>query len=733
MDEVLLDVKLSVPLRRPGLVSRGALIDTLRTSGALAIGITAPAGYGKSSLLVEWARCDPRRVAWLSLDPVDDDPGALLFLLASAYERAVPEEEGLASGMSGLGVSALGRGAPRVAAMFQRAPAPFLLLLDDLHELRSPACHDVLAVVLSGIPDGSQVVTTSRAEQPHLPRLRAQGHAVELRAADLALDVRGAEEIFAAARVPITPEQALEVSERTEGWPVGLHLAAMIARDAPQEPWVVSGDDRYVAQYLQREALSTVDPRMHEFLRRTAVLERFNAPLCDAVVGEPGGRERLEALALSNSFLIPLDRTGDWYRYHPLFRDFLLGELRRSDPELVRHLHARAADWYQAHGSPAMAVEHLLSAADDDRCARLVADLVPAMYSAGQISTVQRWMSALGESAIRRHPPLAVLAGWITALVGDTPDAQRWADVVDEVTSDEVQEGGPASFASSRAMLRAMMCPAGPEQLMADAQLAAAAETPSSLWRDTALYSLAEAHLLAGDVEQAAVAFEDATSVGLALGHTDPIVSCQSELALLAMDAGRWEAAADRVTIALDIIEAHQLHDYAISVLAFAAAARLAVHRGDLVQADRHLTQGMRSRPLSTFVVPFLAVRGRLQLARVYTTRGDQAAARMLLREIDDILKHRPLLGALVDEVDEFRRLASGAAAARTGVSPLTSAELRLLPYLQTYLTIAEIAQRLQVTRNTVGTEVSAIYRKLGVSSRGEAVRRATTLGLLGG
>ena len=238
LDEVLLDVKLSAPQPRPGLVSRAALIDKVRTSGAVAVGVTAPAGYGKSTLLVEWARSERRRVAWLSLDRLDDDPSALLFLLASAFERAVPEHAGLASAMSGLGVSALGRGAPRVASMFSQAPAPFVLLLDDLHELRSPACHDVLSVVLSGIPPGSQVVTASRDEQPHLPRLRATGDAVELRAADLALDVRAAEQIFATAQVAITPEQAIEVTERTEGWPVGLHLAAMIARDAQHEPGV---------------------------------------------------------------------------------------------------------------------------------------------------------------------------------------------------------------------------------------------------------------------------------------------------------------------------------------------------------------------------------------------------------------------------------------------------------------------------------------------------------------
>jgi len=732
LDEVLLDAKLSVPPFRPGLVSRAALIDRVRTSGAVAVGVTAPAGYGKSTLLVEWARSESRPVAWLSLDRLDDDPSALLFLLASAFERAVPDQAGLASAISGLGVSALGRGAPRVASMFSQAPVPFALLIDDLHELRSPACQDVLTVVLAGVPPGSQVVTASRDEQPHLARLRASGGAVELRAEDLALDVRAAEQIFASARVAITPEQAIEVTGRTEGWPVGLHLAAMIARDARAQPWGVSGDDRYVADYLHQEAFSKVDPVMQDFLRRTAVLERFNGPLCDAVLGESAGQHLLEALEASNSFLVPLDRRREWYRYHPLFRDFLLGELRRTDPELVETLHVRAADWFLANGSPAMAVDHLLSTTERDRGAQVVADLVPVTYGAGQISTVQRWMTALGDSAISAYPPLAVLAGWVTALVGETADAQRWAAIVDEASYDGSPPGGPASFDSSRSMLRAMMCATGPEQMMADAAFAAEQETPSSTWRDTALCMLGEAHLLAGDVDRAVAVFEEATSFGLAVGHTDTVVISESELALLAMEGGRWGEAAGHVGAALDIIAEHQMHDYAISLLAFAAAARHAVHQGDLVRADRRLTRAMRARPVCTFVLPFLAIRGRLQLAKVYTTRGDQAASRLLLREIDEVLRRRPMLGALGDEVDQFRRLASATATNGHGVSPLTSAELRLLPYLQTYLTIAEIAERLRITRNTVGTEVSAIYRKLGVSSRGDAVRQATSLGLLG-
>jgi LuxR family maltose regulon positive regulatory protein len=176
------------------------------------------------------------------------------------------------------------------------------------------------------------------------------------------------------------------------------------------------------------------------------------------------------------------------------------------------------------------------------------------------------------------------------------------------------------------------------------------------------------------------------------------------------------------------------MHDYATSVLAFAAAARLAVHRGDLEEADRQITRAMRARPSCTFVLPFLAVGVRVQLAKVHLARGDQSTARHLLREIDDILLHRPDLGALVEQVSDLRGLlTSSTQGAAAGGPPLTPAELRLLPYLQTHLTIGEIGERLFVSRNTVSSEVTSIYRKLGVSSRSDAVQQATAIGLLGG
>ena len=733
LDASLLDAKLSVPQPRLGSVSRAPLIEAARSSDCRVVGLTAPAGYGKSTLLVQWAVAEDRRVAWVSLDRLDDDPAALLTLLASAYAQVSPGNSDLIAAMSGLGVSVLGRAAPRLASVFRTSPVPFVLMLDDLHELQSPACHDVLSVVISGVPRGSQLVAASRSEQPHLPSLRASGDVLEFLASDLALDAAGAEQIFSQARVSLTPEAAATVIDRTEGWPVGLYLAAVIAHDSNGGALTIAGDDRYVADYLYRESLSQLPENVQRFLRRTAVLDQLCAPLCDALLGESGAQDRLRSLEAFNSFLIPLDRRREWYRYHALFREFLLGELRRVEPEVILKLHLRAADWYEANGSPAMAVEHLLNTNERDRCVKLVTALVLPTYQAGHLSTVRRWLSALGDSTIEEYPPLAVLAGYIAVFTGQTAEAQRWAAIVEAASFDLVPADGTASFDSARAMFRAVLCAAGPEQMMTDASFAVAQEPPWSVWRDTALCFLAEAHLLTGDVDQASALFAESSTVAAATGNTDSLVDSEAELAVLAMDRGQWAEAAGHVELALAAIDEYRMHDYVTSVLAFAVAARLAVHNSDLKEANRQLTQAMRARPTCTYVLPWLAVRARLQLAKVYWARGDHTTARHLLREIDDILLHRPDLGVLVDEVSELRKITSSPQLRATGGSPLSPAELRLLPYLQTHLTIREIGERLFVSRNTVSSEVGSIYRKLGVSSRNDAVQQATAIGLLGG
>ena len=268
---------------------------------------------------------------------------------------------------------------------------------------------------------------------------------------------------------------------------------------------------------------------------------------------------------------------------------------------------------------------------------------------------------------------------------------------------------------------------------MADARFAVAAESSTSPWRDQALILLGEAHLLAGDPEQAEAAFREGSTVATAHRNTDGVVLSESELAVLTMDDGRWVEGARHVQTALEAIDEHGMDDYSVSVLAFAEAARLALHRGDLDEVHRQLPRAMRARPNCTSAMPYVAVRARLQLAKVHWALNDHVTAHHLLREVEDILLRRPELGALVDQVDDFRDVVSSSEQSGwTGGPPLTPAELRLLPYLQTHLSIREIADRLFVSRNTVSSELASIYRKFGVSKRSEAVFRATDVGLLG-
>ena len=528
LGELLLNAKLRVLRPRGEFVSRVDLIQRARSSGCRIVGITAPAGYGKSTLLAEWADCEDRRVGAVSFDRFDDDPIALLVLLASAYARIDPEGADLRVEVRGVGVSVLGRAAPRLAAAFSACPVPFVLLLDDVHELRSPDCQDVLGLVIAKIPDGSQLVAASRWEQPHLPRLRVSGDALALDARDLALDVDGAQQIFSQAQVSLTPEAATEVTARTEGWPAGLYLAAQIAAEGGTSTLTVSGDDRYVADYLYRESLANQPDDVQRFLRRTAVLDHLCGPLCDAVVGTSDSAEQLRRLEASSLFMVPLDRQREWYRYHALFREFLLAELRRREPDMVDVLHLRAADWYESNGSPAMAVEHLLRTAERHRAAQLATELSQPLYNAGRLSTLQRWLATLGDEAIAAWPPLAVHACLACVLTGDTVGSERWAAMVDAASFDLPPRDGYASFESAKAMLRATMCENGPQSMLADATLALAEEPPWSPRRPTVLWLLAEAHLLLGDVDEARDLFDEASTACTQMGIRNILIALAS-------------------------------------------------------------------------------------------------------------------------------------------------------------------------------------------------------------
>ena len=502
LGQALLELKLSPPQLRPGGISRRQLIETARASDCRVVGVTAPAGYGKSTLLAEWASTEERRVAWVSLDRFDDDPASLIAVLASAYVRIDSRRPDLVAEVEALGTEVLGRAAPRLAAAFATCPGPFVLILDDLHELLSPACHDVLGLVLARVPPGFQVVTASRSELPHLARLRVSGAAMEFVAGDLALDAAGAHYIFSGQNVLLSPQQAADLAERTEGWPAGLYLAAVVAKERGGEVSVVAGNDRYFADYLYHESLVRQPEDIQHFLRRTAVLEQLSGPLCDAVLQSSSSAEDLRRVEASSLFLVPLDRRREWYRYHALYREFLLGELRRTEADSIEKLHLRAADWYECNGSPQLAVEQLLHTSERARVVQLIRQMGRRNYETGHLRTVMRWRSALGDAALEQFPALALAEAWQAALTGDTKKAERWAAFVCSISVDLPVTSGFASFDSGRAMLRAAMCTSGPETMMADAAFGASLEPADSSARPSALALVGEAHLLLGAFER---------------------------------------------------------------------------------------------------------------------------------------------------------------------------------------------------------------------------------------
>jgi LuxR family maltose regulon positive regulatory protein len=493
-----------------------------------------------------------------------------------------------------------------------------------------------------------------------------------------------------------------------------------------------------VADYLSSELLAQLPPELVRFLTRTAVLERMCGPLCDAVLEAGGSGRVLGSLEESNLLVIPLDRRREWYRYHHLFGELLLAELERREPELVPELHARAADWLEANGLAEVAVEHALSAGDADRVARLVATLGQPAYAAGRVGTVRRWLAWLEErGVVERYPPVAVLGAWLQALVGRPAAALRWADAAE--ARPEAATGAPGTetlahgttMASHQAMLRALLCRDDVDRMRADAQAARAGMSPTSRWRATPLLLEGVADLLAGEADRADPVLADAVEVGTDAGAwpaTSTALAERCGLAIRRGDRGQAETLAGQ---ALAVLQAGHLDDYIMGSLVQVMAARTALYRGDLPVARERLARAARLRPLLTHAIPWLAVQTLLELGRAYLALDDLAGARAVLRQASDVLALRPNLGTLPAEVQELRSSLERAREATMGASSLTSAELRLLPMLATHLTFREIGERLYLSHNTVKTHAISIYRKLGASSRGQAVQRLQEIGLL--
>ncbi len=732
----LVEAKLAAPFSRPGTVAKTSLTARLRTSDAPFATVVAPAGYGKTTLLSRWSEADARPFAWVALDGRDDDALVFMRYIAAAIDRVEPLPADVFEALSGPGGSTWSSRVPRLGRALSGLARPLVLVLDDLHAVTSPACLDVLVALLDYVPAGSQIAVASR-EAPPLPlgRWRAQGRVQEFGVADLRLDEREAGLLLEAAGVELDDGALAELTDRTEGWPAGLYLAALSFRaGAPNLAGAegFAGEDRYVAEYFRVELLSRLPASEAEFLMRTSILDRMCGSLCDAVLQTTRSADTLETLARTNGFLVPLDRRGDWYRYHHLFGELLRDELERSRPDLVRALNRRAMDWCIANEFNEEAVVYGQRAGESDTVAGLVAELALPLYYDGRMEALEEWLAWFGDDELVRYPALAVFGAWVFALTGRPADAELWLGIADGATSAIPLSDGSGTIEPWIAALRAHMMSDGVERALADADTALDQFSPESVWRSTAHLARGVAHSLLGATDRATGDLTTAIEKGLATGSAEEVYAGQAMLALLAAKRGAWAEAREYAQAAQATVEEAGLEAYGTSALAYVATARVALHDARQDEARAALARAHRLRPLLDHGLPWVTVQVGLELTRAHLALGEASAARTVLKETERVLELRPQMGSLVEEVEELRgRVAASSGPSGAWAMSLTGAELRLLPYLASHLTFPEIAGRLFISRNTAKTEAVAIYRKFGISSRSEAIERAVEVGLL--
>jgi LuxR family maltose regulon positive regulatory protein len=432
-----------------------------------------------------------------------------------------------------------------------------------------------------------------------------------------------------------------------------------------------------------------------------------------------------------NPLGVPLDRHLEWYHYHHLFRDLLGAELGSREPELVRQLHARAAAWCEANGLPELAIDHAQAAGDADRVARLVESLAFPAYASGRAQTARGWFQWFEDQGpLDRYPLIAMQGTFLQVLAGQPEDIERWAAAAERGLA-ATSLARPCTMEPWMALLRALLCRDGVDQMGADAQAAVAGLAAGSPWWATALLLEGVANVLAGEADRADPLLATAAEVAIHVGALPTAAAALAQRALVAIERHDWMTAETLVERALEIARVGQLNDYEMSPLIHAVAARTALHHGDIPRAQDHLARAAHLRARLTAALPHRAVQTLLELARAYLALSDVAGARILLREVRDILGTRPHLGILPTQADHLQSKLDTFRETTASAARLTTAELRLLPLLSTHLTFREMSERLYVSPHTVKSQALSLYRKLGVSSRSQAIQRMEQTGLL--
>jgi LuxR family maltose regulon positive regulatory protein len=731
----LIKAKLHPPRPRRDEVPRTRTIRSLAEADARVISVAAPPGYGKTTLLAQWAQMNHRPVAWLTIDAADNDVVSLFSYLAAAVDRVAPFEGEVARILRSPGLQPYAMARLLLSAWPSRG-GNGLVVLDDIHLLTDYSSLDALGALIDGLPAGWKVALAGRAQPSlHVGRWRSEGALLEVGTDDLVLDEREFDGMARALGMELTPEDARELIDKLEGWPAGLYLALLaVKRSGPERaPLLPATDEPFLVDYLRSEVLTGLDPEMLTFLSRTSFLPRISASLGDAVAATEGSASKLEALAAANSLVVRLGGSRGWYRYHTLLREYLQSDLERIDPALIPDLHRRAAVWYEEHGRVEDAVVELLAAGDDDHAADLLGSVAWDLVYSGRIATVRNLGDRFDVSVLERHPWLATWLGWAGLYAGQVGRVAKMADVMDQASFSGVPPDGTASFESGRAMLSVFLARNGTAGMRLDADLAVSSEPTWSAWRPLALQCTGIASLANGELERAERELVETVDVARAASASEEEQGALALLALLAIDKGDWRRAESLTKRSVQIMGASHLEAYIASVLTHVAHARISLHHGDLSEAKASLAKAQLLRPILTYALPWYSVHCLLELARAYVAMSDTDGARAVLSQADDILSKRPNLGPVALEIRDLREQIRVLPLAFTGSSGLTATELRVLAFLPFHLSYREIADRLGVKESTVKTHTVAIYGKFGVSTRAGAIEIAVAVGLIAG
>ena len=722
------------PVRHPALVNRPRLIDRLLASPpAPLVVLTAPAGYSKTTSLAEWASADERPFGWVGVTARHADPALLVRAIAEVLDGIEPLDPEVTAGLRAPKPNISDVVLPRlVDAMHGRAP--FVLVIDDVHKLESPSAFEVLEVVIDALPKGAQVALGSRTEPPlRLGRMRSQRRLVELRARELAMTLVESSDLLENLGLELSAGQLNLLIERTEGWPAALYLAGLSLVDSSDVGGAVAtfaGDDRVVVDYLRDEFLAATDPELIAFLVRTSILDELSGPLCDSVLIRSDSAGVLRKLARSNALVVSLDRTDTRYRYHQLFAEELRSELRWREPELEPELHARASRWHADYSDPDRAIDHAIASGDAERSGELIWRAFPEVSGRGRLATLDRWLEQIGDERVAATGSLALAAAHRCLVLGEGDRAAHWARMA--AASVDGSSESRERIEPDLLLLEATLARDGVVRMGKDAARASELHAPEAPWQAPCYLYRGVASHLTGHPERARPVLQEAARRGAVVSPIIQVLAL-AQLCLIAIDDGEAENGSRLIAQARDQVSRCGLADYP-SMLMVAAASSLALSTaGHPNRAREHLGEALRLLPLVTDMPPWYEAQARVVLVPPLIQSDQLPRAGQLIAEASTLLELTPdaaivsawlgRAGADLESATEERRA--------EGFS-LTKAELRTLEYLPSHLSFREIGERVHVSSNTVKTQAQAIYRKLGASSRAQAVERAREAGILG-